>query len=1234
MDTDILAGMSFLKTNDIAIRAATDEIILNGKEHIHYDPIRKTGANSRRITNYLVKAESRKVLLPGESVNFPVPNFNGSCVIEPRWDAHSNKSAEKESLLWPKPQIVPIKEGQITLTNTLPGPVIMKKSDHICQIQPEVYQNNTIHTPTDNTSSHISPPYNAQLILKPKKHNLFSSAVTLNPDKLLPKKEEDAIRNILTTYDTVFDPTISTYNGKSGTCKVEVNIGKNLPPQKKGRLPYYGKNNLDELQNKFDELKAAGILSRPQEIGITVENTNPSFLINKKPPSTDKRLVTDFTSIADYCRQTPSLLPNVETTLKNIGSMKFLATTDMSHAYHQIEMKKSSQKYCGVHTPYKGLFVYNVGVMGLPGVEIALEELTCLVLGEMVQEGKVAKIADDLYVGGNTPEELKTNLHEMLFRLHTNNIKLKASKTIIAPKEVTILGWIWSGGKLKASPHRLLALSTCEPPKTVTSMRSYLGAYRFLARTLHNHAKLLAPLEDIIKGKDGKQKITWSNDLLNSLKLVQQSLANSKTITIPQPSDTLSIVTDASARPGALGAILYAIRKGEPKLAGFYNSKLPEFQKRWLPCELEALAIASALNHFAPYLIQSENKPQIVTDSKPCVEAVEKLKKGQFSTSACLSTFLSSVSRFQAKIQHIAGAKNIPSDYLSRHPLLCIAPKCSVCTFVSESMESVVQSLSVEDVTEGRVKMPFTNRNAWSEVQDECKDLRKVKLYRKQGTIPSKKTKHLRQARRYLSSGVLLAHDDTLVQPHHVPLRHTTERIVVPEQILHGILTVLHLRCNHPTAYQLTKLFSQYFFALDAEKAIKEVSKNCHQCAALKEIPRSMITQTTDTPPTSIGTKFASDVIKRCGQKILVIRETVSAYSLAEIIQDETVKSIAESLVRQCNILRPSTLTNITIRVDPAPANQSLFKNISKENILIRNNISLELGRKLNKNKNAVVDKCIKEIHRELLIINPTGGPISTSTLSEAIANLNSRYRRTGLSAHETWTQRDQITGDQLPIDDRELIIQQNLNRQANHPSSEKSKAFGKPRHPKPDIKIGSLVYVYQDRDKTQARPRYLVTSASEEWCKLRRFSKTLIGKEEYDARLEECYKVPHIDDIRLPQLDESDSSDSECCYTPRSRTQRQPYYDRSEQISDEHSSDSESILSESNEEENQVNKRHSDSEQEMDISIQPPARDLQERDLGDPDFVPPRHIDVTPAITQRPERIKRKPDRHGQWTT
>jgi len=43
-----------------------------------------------------------------------------------------------------------------------------------------------------------------------------------------------------------------------------------------------------------------------------------------------------------------------------------------------------------------------------PGSETALEELMCRVLGDL-QEGCVAKIADDLYCGGNTHQEVLTN---------------------------------------------------------------------------------------------------------------------------------------------------------------------------------------------------------------------------------------------------------------------------------------------------------------------------------------------------------------------------------------------------------------------------------------------------------------------------------------------------------------------------------------------------------------------------------------------------------------------------------------------------------------------------------------------------------------------------------------------------------------------------------------------------------------------------------------------------------
>ena len=35
--------------------------------------------------------------------------------------------------------------------------------------------------------------------------------------------------------------------------------------------------------------------------------------------------------------------------------------------------------------------------MGMPGSETAFEELTCRVLGDLLEEGVVVKLADDLY---------------------------------------------------------------------------------------------------------------------------------------------------------------------------------------------------------------------------------------------------------------------------------------------------------------------------------------------------------------------------------------------------------------------------------------------------------------------------------------------------------------------------------------------------------------------------------------------------------------------------------------------------------------------------------------------------------------------------------------------------------------------------------------------------------------------------------------------------------------------
>ena len=45
------------------------------------------------------------------------------------------------------------------------------------------------------------------------------------------------------------------------------------------RIPQYSRNQLVELQAMFDELEQAKVFRRPEDLGITVEYLNPSFLV-------------------------------------------------------------------------------------------------------------------------------------------------------------------------------------------------------------------------------------------------------------------------------------------------------------------------------------------------------------------------------------------------------------------------------------------------------------------------------------------------------------------------------------------------------------------------------------------------------------------------------------------------------------------------------------------------------------------------------------------------------------------------------------------------------------------------------------------------------------------------------------------------------------------------------------------------------------------------------------------
>lgn len=1121
IDVDILAGIPFMTVNDITLRPAKNQIIIGDSHVIYYKTMKDDTPQHRvrRAQGFVLRAPPvTTTVWPGSFLEVDIPTDmhpEDTVAIEPRTDRRGPSICE----YWPQPAIMEAVGGKVRIVNATKEPQVLRRNEHFCEVR--MTSNNSAATAPDTCISPSPTTFTPRQTSK-----AFSEAVQVDPDGILADTIRKNFNSLLRDHDTLFDPKIETYNDAAGKFQCTINMGPTQPPQRKGRVPQYSRDKLVTLQQKCDELESLGVLRKPEEVGVTVEYVNPSFLVGK--PNGGHRLVTAFEDVGRYSKPQPSLMPDVDSTLRTIGQWRYIIKTDLTSAFYQISLSKASMKYCGVVTPYRGVRVYTRCAMGMPGSETALEELMCRVLGDCLQDGIVAKLADDLYCGADSPEQLLDNWKRVMTTLQSCNLRLSPSKTIICPRSTTILGWVWTQGNLSASSHKVAALSSCKTPDTVHGLRSFIGAYKVLSRVLPGCSQTLAPLEDAIAGLQSKDKLHWTESLLAHFSQAQTSLSKHKAITLPIPSDTLWIVTDGAVSTGGLGATLYVMRKSKLHLAGFFSAKLRKHQVTWLPCEVEALCIAAAVKHFSPFIIQSRHQACVLTDSKPCVQAIDKLSRGEFSASPRVTSFLSVASRYQVSVRHLAGSSNVPSDFSSRNAPECGEAHCQICNFVLVTSESVVRSVSVHDILSNMKSLPFTTRSAWLAIQADCSDLRRTCAHLKQGTRPSKKLTNIKDVKRYLNVATI-ARDGVLIVRRNDPLQPTSELVVVPRQVLDGLVTALHIKLDHPSRHQLQLIMKRHFFALDMTKAVERVSDTCHTCASLSRFPDALIEQSTDDPAESVGVSFAADVIKRHRQLVLVLRETTTSYTRAMVISDEKRDTLRDALVQLLAELHPLDGPPAVVRVDPAPG----FSALRNDETLQRLRITLEIGRVKNVNKNPVAEKAVRELGDELLRQEPGGGPVSEIGLAIAVARLNARIRSSGLSARELWTQRSQFTHEQLPVSDRDNILKQHTHRESNHDTSAKSKSKRGKGRVSPTLCVGDLVYLYCDKDKSKGRCRYLVTSISGEWCTVKKFTGSQLRTTSYKVKLRECYRVPCEISLSDPSRPESDTDEPEDAVVP-----------------------------------------------------------------------------------------------------
>ena len=1134
LSDDILAGVPFMEANDCYARPSKSLVFL-GDRAFKCEVINKSSKAE------VVRVHSLAVVLPGEKINLAVPNNLADSrfiAIDPRTDAPSMRHSKYQHN-WLQPQIVEVKDGHISVQNKSIHPVSLQKFEHVATARhileysdPEnIGEESAALESTEVRSVEVAKKVDDSVVVEDLDSNLIGEKlkdhekVVIDPDKRLSKNQQSQFQVLHDKYRDVFDKTsLGLYNGASGPLKVVINMGPTMPPQRKGRMPVYNRSQLVEMQELCDKLEGT-VLLKPEDVGISVEYLNTSFMLKKK--NGDKRFVTAFGEVGEYAKPQPALMSDVNTVLRNIAEYEEVIISDLTSAYWQMELSKDSMKFCGVATPFKGVRVYGRGAMGMPGTETALEELMCRVLGSLITTGQVTKLADDIYCGGSSVEEVLLIWEKVLIALKKNGLRLSAAKTVVCPKSVMILGWIWQGGSLKASPHKISTLASVEFPQTVGKLRSYVGGVKFLSRVLKNYSEILQPLEEEIGGRSSNEKISWTEPLRSAFIKSQERLKDSETLTLPKRRDQIQIVTDASNT--GIGAAMYVLREGVPMVSGYFSARYKKHQTSWYPCEAEALSIHCAVAHFAPYIVESDHQATVLTDSLPCVKAYGKLKKAQFSSSSRVTTFLSTLCRYNVHLIHLKGTDNIYADYASRNTATCEDKKCQICIYVQDTISSVVRSCTVKDILESSTSVPFSSRAGWYELQLSDDTLRRTCAHLKQGTRPSRKSTDVADVKQYLQKA-RVDRDGLLVVPSFVPNIGRCSLIVVPRIYLHGLLECLHLKLEHPTKTELKKVMGRAFYALGLDAALDIVSKSCHRCVSLADMPNRFIKQSSTTSPTVVGSNFAADVFQRSGKDILLLREYVSSYTTAKLIWNEKASTLRTALIILMSDLMPSTGFSVTVKVDPASACRSL----KDDKELFRNGITLEIGHAKMKNKNPVAEHGGRELHSEINKVMRDSPNVTEKMLSKAVQNLNCRLRWSGASAREIWTKRNQFTGEQLPIDDVLLMRTQEQLKKKSHIPSAIYKARGKHNsHIEPVCK-GDLIYINSDRSKLHARERYVVVEITNDECKVQKFTGSQLRSRVYTIKPADVTKVMpwKFEDVEEEEESEEESDpETECLF-------------------------------------------------------------------------------------------------------
>jgi len=488
-------------------------------------------------------------------------------------------------------------------------------------------------------------------------------------DSCLSEGAKEHLKTIINNNSEAFVGQDGNIGHFKGTIKHRIDLidEKQIVQQRPYRVP---PGLQEEVHNQIHEMLRQKII-RPSDSVFA----SPIVLVKKKDGK--YRMAIDYRRLNQNTKKQVYFLPLISDILDRVGGKSIFTCFDFMSGFHQIGIepdhieRTAFATFCGIYEFLRMPF----GLCGAPCTFMKVMEC----LRKELSAAFLVYIDDVILASLNENEHLK-DIEKFLKVLIKYNLKLKLEKCSFGKSEIKYLGFLISAQGIRPDPKNIAAVQRFEPPKTLTELRSFIGAVSYFRRFIKGFAEIMAPLHELTKIGEGIEK-NWKSEHQKTFENIKNKLIKAPVLASPNFKKSFIVETDAS-KIAIAGCLLQKNEDGEHPIT-FISKKLTQNEQKFTTAELEALAIVYSLDQFRPY-IEGTGTTLIRTDnSVACALMRKKDLVGR------MAKYQLAVQAHDIKIEHRSGKTNKFCDHLSRYPAQeeeLIEYNCQVCT-IRESIK-------------------------------------------------------------------------------------------------------------------------------------------------------------------------------------------------------------------------------------------------------------------------------------------------------------------------------------------------------------------------------------------------------------------------------------------------------------------------------------------------------------------------------------------------------------------